>query len=98
MQTTEDLEHLHHEGIVAAPLGIPDGALRLCRNASVICARQKYRDANAQRECRVRPVSALLQWLERTIDDLGRRRVAPLEIRELGPPCLDPKRQADVGP
>src|SRR5206468_1523129 len=98
VKSTKDIENLHHDVVVAALLGIFDSTIGLRRNTFVVRARQKYRDANAQRECRVSPVSALLQRLEHAIDDLGRCRVAPLEIRELGPPRLDAKCQASVHP
>jgi hypothetical protein len=96
MKSAQDIEDLHHDVVVAALFRISDGAIGLRRNTFVIGARQEYRDANTQRECRERPVSQVLQRLEYAIDDLGRCGVAPLEIRELGPPRVDAKRQASV--
>src|SRR5205823_6290397 len=96
MKSAKNVEDLHHDVVVAALLSIFDGPIGLRCNSCVIGARQEYRDATAQRECRVRPVTALLERLEYAVDDLGPCGVPPLEIRKLGPPRVDAKRQASV--
>lgn len=64
MNGTQDIENLHHHVVVATLFRISDGAIGLRCNAAVIGAREKYRHANTQRECRVCPITALLQGLE----------------------------------
>ena len=64
MKSAQDVEDLHHHVIVAALFRIAEGAFGLRCDAFVIGAREKYRHANAQRECRVRPVTRSLEIVE----------------------------------
>ena len=54
MDGAEHVEDLDQHVVVAACLRERDGAVGLGRDAVVIGAREQDRDANAQRECRVR--------------------------------------------
>lgn len=64
MKSAQDVENLHHNVVLATLFGSSDGAIGLRCNGLVIGARKQYRYADAQRKCRICPITALLQGLE----------------------------------
>ncbi len=89
----QNVQDLHHHVIIAACFGCADGAIRQRRYRGVVGTGEQNRDAHAQGKRRIGPVSVRFQRGLHAIERFRCDRIAPLEIRELGPPYIDAQRQ-----